>query len=164
MSISNVNFYSQNKQEQQHVDQQFKLKKACEYLYKNDINHHTFDTQQHVSNITDSIKHKINIHECYINKNLTAYEFTSTFDGLVVHVTGDHVEICTGMNVVVKPLSIVFIGDHIKKTKPATTTISRINNLRLKNIRMCDLTCVDNIKLHQLQSPVTGAKNIKVSR
>ena len=46
----------------------------------------------------ENIKDIIDVHDCYVNKHLNTYEFTSTFDGLIVHVTGEQNKIYENQN------------------------------------------------------------------
>lgn len=160
MSLSNVNFYAQNEQEKMRANHQQKINDSYAYLRKNNIDYNTLNTQHYVDGLSKNIKHIINIHDCYINKHLNTYEFTSTFNGLLVHVTGEQTKIYEDDHVVVKPLSVVYIGEHIKEYTKQNTTISKVKCLQSKQHPQDLLTCVLDIKTNQTQPLLTSVDNL----
>lgn len=160
VSLSNVNFFSQNELENERGKQQQQINDSYEYLRKYNIDYNTIDIQRYVDNISKNIKSVIVVHDCYVNKHLNTYEFTSTFDGLIAHVTGEQTKIYKDQHVVVKPLSVVYIGEHNKDYTKQNTTISKVTHLQSRLIPQDLLTCVSNIKTNQSQPTLTSVGNI----
>lgn len=164
MSISRVDFYSQIEQEKRSKEQQTQNIAAQNYLMKNNINHEQFDTQSYVQKTSPTIEHIIDISDCYINKHLKTYEFESTFDGLIVYISGEIKKIYAGDNVVVKPLAVVYIGEHKDEYTINTTTITRVKDVCSRLEEGDIITCVKNIFLNKPNVyKLTGADNITIS-
>lgn len=161
MSISRVDFYSQLEHEKRLRNQQTQTTIARNYLLKNNINFESFDAQKHVQNTSPTVKHIIDISDCYINKHLKTYEFESSFDGLIVYICGEVRKIYTGDTINVKPLSIVYIGSHKDDYTLKTTTITRVKDVSLKLEEIDPITCVKNIFLNKPNVyKISGPENL----
>lgn len=162
MSISRVDFFSQVERETYNKQQQAAITRARNYLLKHNINYELFDVQKYVNQTLSSVESILDISDCYINKQLKSYQFESTFDGLIVYVCGAKTKIYTGDSVDVKPMAIVYIGEHNKDHTISTTTITRPTNVSAGIKIFNFIEPVENIILKQTNNIITCVKNIKI--
>ena len=162
MSISRVDFFSQVENETYNKQQQAAITRSRNYLLKHNINYDLFDIQKYVSDTLPSVEPILKISDCYINKQLKSYQFESTFDGLIVYVCGTKTKIYTRDIVDVRPMAIVYIGEHNKDYTVSTTTLTRPTNISASIKIFNFIESVENIKLKQTNNIITCAENIKI--
>jgi len=160
VSISRVNFFNQADTDSRRHHQQIMLKRAHEYLIKNNIHFHNINKSQYFDKIKAKIDTNITIQDWYINNKLDFFNFESTFQGLIIDVDGKIKEIDIGDNVNIKPLSVVCVGS-LTKQNIIKQKLLPSNHLTVDNFNHDVLSCC-NIKVLQQPDILTSPEHITI--